>query len=82
MKIYKPLLALSFILGSYGVSVYEQRLIRSLKKFACQVGIASRAVTVFTSDLSKSTPQADARSRTCQFAKSCSPTGLCPTFSA
>lgn len=56
MKIYKPLLALSFIVDSYGVSVYDPETHQEFEKFACQVGIASRAVTVFTSDLSKFTP--------------------------
>lgn len=57
MKIYKPLLALSFILGSYGVSVYDPKTHQEFEKFACQVGIASRAVTVFTSNLKKLIPR-------------------------
>ncbi|MDS7943688.1 hypothetical protein RMA95_07170 [Acinetobacter sp. V110_1] len=38
MKIYKPLLALSFIVGSYGVSVYDQETHQEFKKICLSGG--------------------------------------------
>jgi len=38
MKIYKPLLALSFILGSYGVSVYDPETHQEFEKICLSGG--------------------------------------------
>ncbi|WP_336165813.1 hypothetical protein [Acinetobacter sp. 161(2023)] len=38
MKIYKPLLALSFILGSYGVSVYDLHTQQEFEKICLSGG--------------------------------------------
>ncbi len=57
MKIYKPFLALSFIVGSLGVAGCSLHAQQEFEKFVCQVGIARPVVTVFTSNLKKLIPR-------------------------
>lgn len=53
MKLYKPILALSLLIGDYGVLVATFTLSRILKKFACLVGTPKPVATVFTNGLNK-----------------------------
>ena len=57
MKTYKSILTFSLVLGSLGISGCNLHTQQEFEKFACQVGIASRVVTVFINNLKKLIPR-------------------------